>query len=71
MAEIECEVEYVDLENDRGGTTPGVRVTCGECGHSTESFGTKAVSLRRCLVMLKEECPEEKRNFYTADEGEE
>ena len=70
MAEIECDVEYIDIENDRGGTTSGVKVTCTECGHSTESFGTKSNSVRRCLVLLKEECPENQRNFYTAEEDD-
>jgi len=69
MARIECTVEEVDLEGDNG-TVRGVRVTCGRCGHSAESFGTSEKSVRRSLCVLKEECPEGgENNFYVAEEG--
>lgn len=71
MAEIECELDYVTLENDRGNEVDGVRVTCPECGHETESYGTGAASVRRCLALLREECPEGKKNFYITGEGAE
>jgi len=67
---IDCEVDYVDLIGKHGRPVPGVKVTCPECGHSTESFGTKAASVRRCLVMLREECPEGENNYYVAEEAE-
>ncbi len=53
---IRCASERADLDNDRGGVTQGIRVTCGECGHSVESFGTSERSEKRCLVLLKQEC---------------
>ena len=65
MAKVECEVEEVDLPNDRGGTTPGVKVTCGRCGCTEESFGTGEKSIRRCFVLLKEGCPNNESNYYT------
>jgi hypothetical protein len=64
---IECEVEEVELKNDHGREVPGVRVTCGECEHSTESFGTGSVSIRRCFVLLREECPNSGDNYYVTD----
>lgn len=70
MAKIDCEVEYLELENDRGKEIPGVKVTCTECGHSTESFGTGSASVRRCLALMGEECPEGERNYYVAEEDD-
>lgn len=65
---VECEVDYVDLENDNGRIVEGVEVTCSRCGHSTESYGTGESSIKRCLVMLNEECPRGENNFYVSDE---
>jgi len=65
--EIECEVDYIELEGDYG-PVDSVCVTCSRCGHSTESFGTGEASVNRCLALLREECPEGENNFYVADE---
>lgn len=65
---VECTIEQVELDGDFG-TTPGVRATCGRCDHETESFGTGAASVRRCLVLMREECPQCEENFYYADDG--
>jgi hypothetical protein len=43
-------------------------VTCSRCDHQTESFGTSGASIRRCLALLREECPEDEENFYVTDE---
>jgi len=64
MAKIECEIEEIEIENDHEIDVPGVRATCGECGHETESYGTGDASRKRCLVLLREECPEDGKNFY-------
>jgi hypothetical protein len=64
MARVECEKEECELQNDRGITVTGVRVTCGKCGHVTESFGTEYRSVKRCLAMLRDECPEDETNYY-------
>ena len=65
---IECEVEYVRLENDSGRMVDGVELTCSKCGHSTQSYGTGDGSINRCLALMREECPEGERNFYVSDE---
>ena len=67
MAQVECEVEETEEENDNGRMQPCVKVTCGECGHVETSFGTSDKSIRRCLVMLKENCPRGEKNYYVAD----
>lgn len=66
---VECLVEEDTLENDNGYPQEGVRATCRRCDHSTESFGTSDASIRRCLVLLREECPMGESNFYV-DEDE-
>lgn len=67
MARVQCKVEETDLENDDGREVEGVIVTCLECGHQTESFGTSERSIKRCLALMCEECPEGENNFYVAD----
>jgi hypothetical protein len=67
MSRIQCSVEEVDLENEHGRPVPGVRVCCGKCGHETESFGTGEASIKRCLALLREECPDGGKNFYVTD----
>lgn len=67
---VECDVDYDTIENGKGGTQDGVRVTCGRCSHTTESFGTSVKSIKRCLVMLREGCPRGEENFYTCEETE-
>jgi hypothetical protein len=69
MSRVLVEIEETDLENEEGREIPGVRATCSKCGHSTESFGTGERSKKRCLVLLREECPEGEENFYV-DEAE-
>lgn len=64
MAEVEAEIEETELENEDGRMQPAVQATCSDCGHVTQSFGTSDASRKRCLVMLREECPLNKRNFY-------
>ncbi len=66
--DVHCTVEEVDLENDSGHEQPGVRVTCSRCDHTVESFGTGTPSLRRCAVLLRNECLREERNFYVVEE---
>lgn len=63
---VKCEVEYTELENDRGFPVDGVIVTCSRCERSEESFGQTEASVKRCFVLLKEGCDE--NNFYYSDE---
>lgn len=58
------------MENDRGDEVPGVRATCEQCGYQTESYGTGIRSVRRCLVLMREQCPEFEENFYSCPETE-
>jgi hypothetical protein len=45
-----------------------VIVTCTRCEATAESFGTSEASIRRCFILLREQCDEQ--NFYYADENE-
>lgn len=66
--EVECEVEELLLDGENGPVM-GVQVTCGRCGHVAEAFGTGPKSVRRALATLREECPEDEKNWYVADDG--
>ncbi len=68
---VACEISEESMENDDGREVDGIRATCSRCGHGTESFGTGAASVKRCLALMREECPERESNFYAAaaDEG--
>jgi hypothetical protein len=59
-----CNVDETTLEGDYGDVD-GVCATCTKCGHETESFGTSDASIKRCLVLMREECPRGDNNFYT------
>jgi hypothetical protein len=65
---VECEVNYEELEGEHG-PIDGVIVTCGKCGHEVQSFGTGGASVRRCLAMLRNNCPRNEDNYYIADDG--
>ncbi len=45
-----------------------IEATCTDCGHVTTSFGDSDRSVRRCLAMMREECPEGEDNFYVEDD---
>jgi tRNA(Ile2) C34 agmatinyltransferase TiaS len=64
---VACEINYTTLEGDFG-EVEGVEATCSRCGHTTESFGTNGASVRRCLVLMREECPNVETNFYVAED---
>jgi hypothetical protein len=70
MAKINCDVELTDVENDNGTDSDGVVLTCQECDHQTESCGTGPRSIRRCLALMREECPNDANNFYVAEGSE-
>ena len=65
---VECEIEEVILENDEGRDVEGVQATCSKCDHQTESFGRSDKSVKRCLVLMREECPQGEDNFYVGDD---
>lgn len=65
---VNVEVEEIELEGDHGVDIPSLCLTCGRCGHQVEVYGTSDRSVRRGLVMFREECPEDENNFYESDE---
>jgi hypothetical protein len=67
---IGCEIDYTTLVNDDGYDVDGVTVACSRCGHQTESFGQSERSIKRCLVLMREECPKGENNFYVEDAGD-
>lgn len=67
MAKIKCEIEDINVENENGYDVPGTMATCGKCGHTTECFGTSQSSINWCLRQLREECPNNEKNFYEED----
>jgi hypothetical protein len=62
---IEC-----DLEEVRKDGKPSVMVTCGKCGHQTESYGTHERSIRRCMALLAQECPNYESNYYSLEKDD-
>lgn len=68
MSRVECEIFDVVLENDDGIQIDGVCATCTRCDHETESFGTSEASVKRCLALMRDECPMGQDNFYVEDE---
>ena len=71
MAQVGVEIEFGTMENEDGYERECVSATCDRCGHTTESFGTGIASIKRCLVLLREECPNEESNFYKANPSDE
>ena len=65
---VTCSVHHTSGENDHGHDVECVAVACSRCGHTTTSFGTSDRSIRRCLVLLREECPLGEHNFYACEE---
>ena len=65
---VTATIEEVALEGDYSDESPGVVARCSRCGHEVESYGTGEGSVKRCLVLLREECPEDEANFYVAEE---
>ena len=70
MARVSCDVVEIELENDSGHTVDSIRVICRRCDEETEAFGRTSASVRRCLAELRENCPMNETNYYTAMNGE-
>lgn len=64
MSEVECEVTYTADINEDNREVDCVIVKCGECGHETISWGHGSDSVKRCLALMREECPNDENNFY-------
>jgi hypothetical protein len=61
---VVCDVSEVVLTNDSGWDVDSVEATCRRCWHTTESYGTDEPSIRRCLALMREQCPKRQWNFY-------
>lgn len=64
---VECSVEEVELDGDNGQPVESVRISCNRCGKVTESYGTTDRSVKRCLVLLRDDCPQNESNFYVEE----
>lgn len=61
---VECRT-WTDMgENDDGADVECTYVKCSLCGHQTTSYGTSDGSLKRCLLLMRKECPRGENNFY-------
>jgi hypothetical protein len=58
------------IVNEEGHEQAGVKATCGKCGHVEDSYGTGESSVKRCLIMLRKNCPMREANFYVGADGE-
>jgi hypothetical protein len=67
---VRCDPLYDQAENEHGRLVPCVYVECPLCGHCTMSYGTSERSIKRCLALLREQCPEAANYFYTVDDDE-
>lgn len=60
---VECEIEEVTEEGRKA-----ILATCSECEHTTLSFGTGEGSVRRCLALMRDECPNDEENYYVEEQ---
>jgi len=70
MAKVVCEASYQLVKNDRGVMVDGVKLTCSNCGHETFSYGTSERSVRRCIALMSEQCPEGEKNYYVSEDDD-
>ena len=67
---VPCEILTGQEEGDTGAMVNCVYANCSKCGHETMSFGDSDASVRRCLALLREECPRGESNFYVDEDDE-
>ena len=63
MARVACVIEATELR-DGERMMDSIIATCHRCFHETRSFGQGGPSIRRCLALMKNECPNGEANFY-------
>jgi hypothetical protein len=66
---VRCSIDEIEMDGDFGPVA-GVFASCSRCAYETESFGTDEASVRRCLALMREECPNGECNFYVHEEDE-
>lgn len=64
---VECTISNIELEGDYG-EIESVRARCSFCGHTTESFGRSERSVKRCLLLMRKQCPREEQHYYVKQE---
>ena len=62
--EVEAIIRFDVAENDDGNEIECTYAECSKCGLESFSFGTHEGSIKRCLAILNEECPNKEDNFY-------
>ena len=71
MSRIDATITTISLDQttDLGEVVhvAGVRASYSACGHETESYGVGRESRKRCLALLREECPLGESNWYEED----
>ena len=67
MSKVKCSIEHSSDINDDGIEVPCIIATCQKCGHETQSFGDSEASIKKCLVLMRDECPKGESNFYVDD----
>ena len=67
MSAVLCTIDFVFLPNEHFRLVESTFATCAKCRHSTQSFGTSNASVRRCLALMREECPAGEDNFYVSE----
>lgn len=60
---VSCHVSETSLDGDYG-EVEGTTAECSRCGNTTEAYGTSLASERRCLVAMRDTCPEAEHNYY-------
>lgn len=72
MARVPCEVRILDTEAGTGSTSGGIEITCDRCDHciTIHVNGTSGedATIRKGMVLMREECPKGERNFYYQEE---
>ena len=64
---VTASIENITLEGDYANEIDSVEATCSRCGHTTQSYGQHEDSIRRCLVLLRDECPLGESNYYVEE----
>ncbi len=67
MARVEVQVVDAQVTNDSGRQVHGVVMTCPRCGVSVTCPGRLQRSVKRCFVLLKDECEDEDGPHFYVD----
>lgn len=61
---VACTITEDETDGDHGHPVPSICATCSRCHHRVESFGVDDRSIRRCMVLMRQQCPNGESNFY-------